>query len=238
MSYHWSIIRALLPLLPALILVPFFVLKPNRRAESWLVLVPFGLIAAAMSLGQQIRIGNVGEAFAYSYPYVVMLAGSLCIVSLMTYAMPAWSFMKKMLLIPALAVLPGEFILLVTQGVGELRDLALLMSYSLAPLVLLLSITLAGRSCRRHWSLLHFSLLFCMWNFILVAGIIAPVAGFAFILSPPGAMIVLPIIVVCLTGALLLFGIAYPFVLTGFLSPLYLERLKATFKVEKPSPSL
>lgn len=236
--YHWPFVRALLPLLPAFILLPFLAVKPNRRAEAWLVLVPFGLIAAAVSAGQQIRAGQVGEAFAYSYPYLVMLASSLCITSLMTYAMPAWSFLKKIVLIPALSFIPGAFLLVVTQGASGPQDLTLLVSYSLAALILLLSVTLAGRRCRKRWSLPRFSLLFYMWNLILVSGVILPVAGVQFLLYSVAGNVMLPIIMACLVASLLLFIIAYPFVLVEFLSPLYRERLKATFQVEKQPISL
>jgi MFS family permease len=232
--YHWPFVKVLLPFLPALILLPFLLLKPNRQAKAWLMLVPFGLIAAIVLAGQRIPLSAPADVFAYAYPYVVMLASSLCIMCLMTYAMPSWSFAKKFLAIPTLSILPGAVILFFAQGVGEALDSVMLAAYGLAPLVLLLSFTLAGRRCRERWRLRRFSLLSLVWTLLLVSALILLLLGFAIMMRqapPSGVTLLLQFVISLLVVAVILFIIAFPFVLTAFLSPFYRERLMAAFKV-------
>ena len=39
-TYHWPWTRGLALFLPAIIILPFLLIKPNRRAAAWLMLIP------------------------------------------------------------------------------------------------------------------------------------------------------------------------------------------------------
>jgi len=229
----------LLPFLPAFILVPFVLLKPNRRPKAWIVLVPFCLIAAVMLAGQQLPVNAIATVFAEAYPFVVMLASSLCLLCLISYAFPGWSAARKFLAITGLYLLPGMLILFFLYAGSELQSRILASLYGLAPLFLLVSFILSGRRCRNHWHLGRFTLWFLPWNFILLFVGMLLLFGILVIMQPmpsPWWSIVLPLLAITLLFEFILFLIAFPFVLTVFLSPLYRERLMAIFKVEPPPP--
>ncbi len=197
-------------------------------------MIPFGLIAGIVLAGQLAPSRNLASAFDNGYSYVLMLAGGLCILCLMTYAMPAWSFAKKLLVIPALSVLPGTLTLLLTQGARDPQSLALTVTYALCLLVLLLSFALAGRRCRKGWSLRRFLLSALLWSFVFVAAAILLAISILIAIGqgpPSTAEIILPLLVIPAVLTAVLFGVAFPFILTTFLSPFYRERLMAVFGV-------
>ncbi len=224
----------MLPFLPALILLPFLMLNSNRQPRAWLVLIPFGLIAGILLVGQVAPSKNLSSALDTGYPFVLMLAGGLCILCLMTYAMPSWSLSRKLLIIPALSVLPGGLSLLLTQGAREPQTLALTVTYALSLFVLLLSFALAGRGCRKGWSLRRFVLSTLLWSFVFVVAtvMIALSITIAIGQGPPSMVEVIPpLLIVPATLTAVLFGVAFPFILTVFLSPFYRERLMAVFGI-------
>lgn len=229
----------LLPFLPALVLVPFVLLKPNRQPRAWVVLVPFCLIAAIMLAGQQLPVTTAATVFAYAYPYIVMLASSLCLLCLLSFAFPGWSAARKSLAIAALYLLPGMLILFFLYAGSGLQFRIQAALYGIAPLLLLVSFILSGRRCKKHWHLGRFTLWFLLWNFILVLVVALLVFGILVIIQPPPSpwwSFMLPFVVLVLLLKLILFLIAFPFVLTAFLSPLYRERLIAIFRVEPTPP--
>ncbi|MBZ5497446.1 MAG: hypothetical protein LAP85_13680 [Acidobacteriia bacterium] len=228
-----------------LILLPFLLLKPNRQARAWSVLVPFGVIVAIMIAGQWLPSTGLADGFAYMYPYIVMLASSLGILVLLTYAIPSGSSIARYLVVPALAVLPGVLILLFVQGVGQTESAILLTGYSLVSVVLPLTLFLAGRHCRKRWNLGRFTGSFLRWDFILVSVLSVLLVAGAILMAPPAGhqwwRVVLAFVVLEVFATSLLFALVFPFILTVFLSPLYRERLTAAFKVEpvpRPEPPM
>ncbi len=247
MIYHWPIVKVLFHFLPALVLLPFLLVKPNRQFRAWIILVPFALITVIALLGQSSsllqRLAPLAQAFAEAYPYVVVLASSLCILCLILYALPGWPLVRKILLIPALYLLPGMLILFFTQADGKIQEWMYPAAYGLAPLILLVSGLLAGRHSRKRWKLWRFSLLFVAWNVFSLAIIIGLglwVAYSSVTMAEPGFLVLLvPAVTALPMATVILFIITFPFVLTAFLSPLYRERLMAAFEVtpvQAPAP--
>ena len=112
MMVDWPLTRALSPILPIAILLPFLLLKLNRRAKAWMVLIPFAVVVALMAGGQFLPVRGIADAFAYMYPFIVSLAGSLCILILMAGVFPSTSSIARFLVLPALFILPGLAVLL------------------------------------------------------------------------------------------------------------------------------
>ncbi len=237
---HWPFFKVVYYFLPALILLPFLLLKPNRRLGAWLMLIPFGLIVALAAAGQQITLPGFGNALAYAFPYIAMLGSSLCILCLILHAVPAWSFTAKLIAVPALAILPGALILFFSQGDARIEYWFIPAAYAVIPLILLVSFYLAGRLCRKHWGGVRFSLLVFLWNLLFLSGLMLLFAGYQFVrvrelpVDAGWLMILLPLIIRLGTAAIILFIIAFPFILVAFLSPLYRARLKAVFNVVLP----
>ncbi len=237
---HWPFVKVVYYFLPALILLPFLLLKPNRRLGAWLMLVPFGLIVALVAAGQQVQLPGFGNALAYAFPYIAMLGSSLCILCLVLYAVPAWSFMTKLIAVPALVILPGALILFFSQGDGRIQNWFIPALYAIVPLILLLSLYLAGRLCRNHWGAVRFSLLVFLWNFLSLSGLMLLYAGYRFAtvgdlpIDAGWLMILRFFVIPFVTAVVALFIIAFPFILAAFLSPLYRARLKAVFNVVPP----
>lgn len=249
MIYHRPITRVFFPFLPALALLPFLLVKPNRQFRAWIILIPFAVIAiialAGQSLSQIQPLTLPAQALADSYLYVSVLAGSLCILCLILYALPGWPLLRKILLIPALYLLPGALILFFTQADGQLEEWMYPAGYSLVPVILLASGLLAGRFCRKNWKLWLFSLLFLAGNVLCTAIIIASILAFEYqsITSnaPRLLAVLMPVIAATVVVAVTLFIIAFPFILTLFRSPLYRERLMAAFHAlptQAPAPSV
>jgi hypothetical protein len=232
--YHRPFVNALSPLLPALILLPFLLLKPNRRAAAWLVVAPFGLVVAIAVAADVMVLGRSASAPPEVYPYLATLAGSLGMLCLMTYAMPRWSPVTKSLAIPALFVLPGALVLFFGNGGGKIQNWDMPLIYGVAALVLLAGVTLAGRHCRKHWNLRRFSVLFLAWNFLFLFGFLLLLL-LAFLVSmqpvPSGQwrQILMVFVVVLLLAEIVSSVLVFPFIVTAFLSPFYRDRLMAAF---------
>lgn len=199
------------------------------------MLIPFGLVAAIAVAGQLIPLNALASAFAYAYPYAVMLASSMCMLCLAIYAVPAWSFIRKLLAIPALFILPGLLVLFFSQAEGEIQNWFIPLAYAVAPLILLVSFFLAGRHCRRRWGMGRFSVLVLAWNFLFLFGVMLLFLGYQVMRQPfmrqEWWMILMPFVILLLVAVAVLFAIAFAFILTTFLSPLYRERLIAAFGV-------
>jgi hypothetical protein len=256
--FPWPFVKGLSLFLPALILVPFLLLKPNRRAGAWVILLPFGLIAAVAWVGQLKSLSWLVRGFsaAYSYhsiagqlipplraggsgaPYlnIILLASGLCVLCLMTYAIEAWSSVRKFVAALVLFVLPGVLTLFAFQAGDDINQWAVPLVYSVVPLILLVSFILAAKWCRKRWNLLLFSMLFFCWSFLFIYGLRLLNMGSMLIRYPsmrPQWWNMIPRVTSLYywLGPAVLFGVVFPFILTVFLSPLFGNRLKAAFKV-------
>lgn len=240
--YHWPFIKVLVPFLPLAVVLPFLLLKPNRQPKAWLMLIPFGLIGAIalmVRIPWMTRLTLLGAGFSEQYPWIVALASSLCVIGLMSYAVPTWSFARKLVAIPALFVLPAAVVLFLVQGYGDIRIWATPLTFALVPLIVLASFVLAGRRSRKSWKLMRFSQWFFGWTLLLL---------FAFVLFSVGYRYRTILLrtwrwqyplqsggTVLLIIAAVVLAVAIPFILTAFLSPFYRDRLKAAFNVV-PAP--
>jgi hypothetical protein len=237
--YHRSIVRIFFPFLPALVLLPFLLMKPNRQFRAFIILAPSALITVIALIGKslsQVRLlAPLALAFSEAYPYIAVLASSLCILCLILHWLPGWPLRRKISLIPALYLLPGMLILFITQADAKIQGWIYPAAYGLVSLILLTSGLLAGRYCRKRWKLWRFSLNFFAWNVLFLAILVA-LAIWVEIRSLEFAelrflQLLIPAIVVPMMAAGILSIIAFPFILTAFLSPLYRARLMAVFKV-------
>jgi hypothetical protein len=259
--FHWPFVKWLSPFLPALILIPFLLLKSNRRAGAWVMLVPFGVVAAVVLAGQllQLRWLVRGFAMAYSYatmagqlipslmaggagePYLnlIMLASGLCVLCLMTYIIPTWSPLRKFPAVLALFVLPGVVTLYFLQAGDKNNKWSVPLAYAIVPLIMLTSLMLAGKWSRKRWSLVRFSILFLVCNSLLLFGL-RLLYTVSFLIRQPLARpqwwsILMPRAASLWQGPTAIFAVVLPFIVTAFLSLFYRERLMAVFKVA-PAP--
>jgi hypothetical protein len=237
---YWPFTRALSPLLPIVILVPFLLLKLNRCAKGLMVLVPFAVVVGLMVGGQFLPGRGIADAFAYMYPFIVSLAGSLCILILMTGIFPPTSSITRYLILPALFILPGLAVLLVAQGVKRSQDLALVAGYIAIPIVLYLSFLLAGRLCRKRLSLGRFAVI--TFGSMVCLGVVALAVLIGFMVAI-GAVpyisfrnLVLPVLVAGPVLSISVFIIVFPFLVTAFLGSAYRERVMAVIQPVVPTP--
>jgi hypothetical protein len=235
--YHRSIFRLASFFLPTLVLLPFLLLKANRQFKALVVLAPYAFFAIIAFLGKTLPPlqlwGPLDPSLSEVYPYIEVLAGSLCILCLILHAMPRWTILKKFILILALYLLPGLLILFITQSGGSSKEWIYPAVYGPIPLALLISGILAGRYCRTRWKLWRFSLVFYAWNALYMAVLVLLGLADAFrtvkIASLRFLELLIPIVAAPIIGSAVLFVITFPFILTIFRSPLYRERLMAAF---------
>ena len=231
---HLSPFRLLLPFIPAGVVLPFLLLSSNRRLGAWSMLVPYGLVvgfALLVNVARAGRLALLAPGIAREYSFAIALASSFCLLALMTYAVPGWSAIKKWLAVPVLFVVPATVVSwsLDDDGTQPLVQACIALS-------LLISLVLAGRRSRTRWNLGRFTLGFFVWNLISNLVLFAGLRFRMVIIGQLQWRMFLALFVPTLvrtTG--LLFVIAFPFILTAFLSKLYRERLMAAFGVA-PSP--
>ncbi len=205
------------------------------------MLFPFcliGAIALMAPIPWMSRLSLLGAGLSDQYSWIVALAGSLCIFFLMTYAVPSWSMARKLLAVPLYFVLPAVVVLFFLEGYGDFRAWGTALIFALVPLALIASLILAGRRCRKRWSLARFSLWFLGWNLLLLFVFVLFSVGYRYRailfgtwrwqypLRFGGTSFLI------LTSAAL--AVAIPFILTALLSPFYRDRLKAAFNVVPP----
>jgi hypothetical protein len=254
-------VKGLALFLPALILVPFLLLKPNRRVGAWLMLIPFVLVAAAAWVGllmrlnwllryfsmansyfsyagliiPSLRAGSIGEPFLN----VMMLASGLCVLFLMTHALPARSRIKRFVAALVLFVLPGALALFFFQRGDEGRLWGAPLAYAFVPLALLVSLMVAGRLSRKHWNPVLFTVLVFILNIVMLYALRILYFGSLMIrqptVRPQWWSFLMPRMSSVWPGPTVLFIVTFLFILAAFMIPLFRERLKAAFKV-MPAP--
>jgi hypothetical protein len=246
-----------------LILLPFLLLKPNRRAGAWIMLAPFGLIAG-LALATQLwrpvylRAGLMGVQACVSriaqilpaplrtplplepYLAVIAIASGLCALALTVHAAGRWPAKRLIPVSLAAGALPfAATVFLFTTGDDDRRWGALLSGAVLC-MILTAGVILTGRLCRKHWQWLRFMVALACWNFVLLFGLNLLYAGSLMIREPSVRSrwweILFPSFPPFWVGPLALFLVVLTFVLTAFLSPLYRERLRSAFRVPAPQP--
>jgi hypothetical protein len=261
-TFRWPWTKGVALFLPALILLPFLALKPNRRPGTWLMLIPFVLVAATVLLHQMRPASWLSRALsmANSYfmyagmifpalraasppePYLnfMMLASGLCLLCLMLYAFPSWRAIKKLLVGLFLLVLPGVLTLLLHQRGDEGSGWGMPVVYTFLPLCMLVSLALAGRMARKRWNVMLFAVLLFGWNYLLMLALRTLYMGSALIRSPslrPQWWDLLRPRFTSWQGPTTLFVIPFLFVLAAFLIPSCREQMKAVFNVvTEPQP--
>ncbi len=238
--YYWSPAKAVYRLLPALLLLPFLLLKPNRQPKAWVALIPFFAIIALASAGRQIPQVSLANAFSYGFPYIAMLASSLCMLCMIIHALPALSRRGKLLMLLSVFILPGMILLFFSQAEGKLENWYIPAGYAVAPLIMLTSFFLAGRRCRERWGMRRFSLWVVAWSFLFLLAVTVVFFGILILTQnvtvPVWWMLLAPFAALLVAAAATLFAVAFAFILTAFLNPLYRERLMAVFGVVPGPP--
>jgi hypothetical protein len=234
---HVPLFSAFAPILPALVLVPFLVLKANRRVQAWAVLIPFLLVFAAAIAVRAVPsrgLDRLAAPLAQASPFVVGLACSLSVLLLMAHAIPAWSRRVRRFAVPAFAVLPATLALGIDQAPGGLQNLPGTLLFGAALLLLLGVITISGKRTRRKWEFGRFCLWFLLGSIIVALLATWIVIGYMMISQPSSRPPLYALLLVStlfpLLIAVVLFVPVLPFMLLAFTNPLHRERVMAVFR--------
>jgi hypothetical protein len=223
-GYDWTAPSALPQFLPWLAILALLLLRPNRCASAWWILVPLAG-AAAVGMVPQSAVAFMPSSQAEVFmAFISALGFGLAAVWLVSSYL-GW----KHRILALLGILLGLgvvslFAFLVTQDVGrEMFEVGIFLAASAA--VISVALTLAGMVCRGRYAWLRLSLwvlaaLAVLW--LLLIGpffLVAMISGRGQV--PLGALFG---VVGITTG--ITFGVMLPFLVLSFVNELYRERLK------------
>lgn len=236
----WSPLWQFAALLPWLLLIPAFLLRPNRRAEAFTVLIPL-LFTCFVSTGLARALGAAtGGGMGHVESTIGLLALGLTLLLLTAFAVVGREPR------PILGWAAG-----VLFGVGFLGGLSIyeegsqvrlyLLSFSVLSGVLVAAMAAARYRCSRAFSPLRF----CAWallSSVVVAGVgiplIAAVVGVTMMgvgFGEVGMMLVAAFLPALGMGGLL-FLVLLPFLLFAFSNAFFRERFLGVMQFSAPPP--
>jgi hypothetical protein len=215
------------PVLPWLAILALLMLKPNRCASAWWVLVPLGCVVAVTSAPEWAPALLPSSQFELFVDLIAALGFGLAAVWLLSSYL-GWK--HRMLAFLGMVLAQGGFSLLayaLRQGWEDIEPAMLALGMFLAVSVLVISVamSLAGLMCRGRYGWLRLSLwliaaLVAVW--LLVIGpfliIMLLVQGGNFLLSALFGFVGVTV------GITL--GVLLPFLVLSFANGFYRERLK------------
>ena len=219
-----SLIPHVLPWLAILVLL---MLKPNRCASAWWVLVPLACVAGVVSAPQSVAQLLPPSQFEIFMELISALGFGLAAVWLLSSYL-GWK--HRMLVFLGILLAQGGFstlAFLVRQGWEGFGSETVQVGVFVAVSVLVISVavSLAGLVCRRRYGWLRLSLWVAAALVVVWLLVIGPFFIIALI-SSRGSVPVLAIFGVVGVAAGITFGVLLPFLVLSFANGFYRERLK------------
>jgi hypothetical protein len=221
---------------PWLALLGLFLLKPNRSARAWWIWLPL-LVVFAVELGLSVVLNGLlpSEVLDIFCQVARALAFGIAAVWLASPFLGGNSrFLTslKMLLVQASFSLFTYICRQDWEGAsGEI--VAGLIYLGIFVLGLVAALSLAGRTCRRHFHPLGLSL--CLFGWLIVCFVVMsfPFAIFAFVEAGGQVWVALGIAILISVGVQ--FALVLSFLILSFKNSFYRERLRQLLKLETPS---
>ena len=233
-TYDWVMPSLTPQVLPWLAILALLMLKPNRCAMAWWILVPLACVAWASNPPESLRELLPSSQFDIFLELIGALGFGLAAVWLLSGYLD-WK--HRMLAFLGILVALGAFGLLtcvVRQGLG-IETLQAGIFVAASALVISVALTLAGLVCRGRYGGLRLSLwlfgaLVLVW--LLVIGPFAVIAAIASGGNVPlGQFLgVVPMM------AGFSFGVVLPFLVLSFANGFYRERLKGLLHLGAAAP--
>ena len=212
--------------LPWLAILALLMLKPNRCAAAWWILVPLGCVAGVAGAPTVLGLLLPSESEYFMELISAMVFGVAAVWLLSSYL--GWK--HRMLAFLGILLAQGGFSVLayvISRGWGELGAETAALGAALAAGAVAMSaaLSLAGLLCRGRYGWLRLSLwvmaaLVVVWLVVILPFFILAV------ISSSGGVPVLAIFGVVGAAVGITFGVLLPFLVLSFVNGFYRERLK------------
>ena len=235
--FHWRWYYHF-PALPlwALILLLLIVPKTNRDRRAWLILIPLAVVLLVWRM--PFRLLAASDATTETFGFFI-ITGTMAWS--MVWLLGDWLAVRNRIVtfavIFVLMLAVGLLSYYSYYGITE-SALSMMIGYGMCIAVLLLGMTLTGRSCHKRFSRGRFFGWLAVWNCAAALGLV--VVYDIFLMLTIGAFQLHFFIVFTITmiiAMLNLGGVLYlanlPFLILAFKSPFYGERLERLFHVER-----
>ena len=226
-SYDWVQPSLMPQVLPWLAILALLMLKPNRCASAWWILVPLACVGGVAILPEPVRQLLPASQFEIFLELIGALGFGLAAVWLLSSYL-AWK--HRMLAFLGTLLVPGvfgTFACLVRQGAEGLGAETLQIGVFLAASVLVIAVALAlsGLVCRGRYCWLRLSLWLMAALVVVWLLVIGPFFMIA-VISSGGSVPVLALFGFVGGAAGITFGVLLPFLVLSFVNGFYRERLK------------
>jgi hypothetical protein len=217
-----------------LILLPLFLLRPNRSSKAWWIWLPVGITAlAATGLGFLVIDEEQNLALAV-HSFMMGLAAVWLLMPYLTSRHRIGTCLRILPVLAGFSLLGFVPTLLVgNRGWIDIRPY-LAATLAVASLAATLALVCAGRSVRRRFGRIRFLLWLAVWVVLAWTVIAAPFAILGSFGGRPewGEFVVAVLVVSGIMLALFL-----PLVLLSFFQPFYRARFFGLLNLPQPDPS-
>ena len=238
MTYDWVMPSLMPQFLPWLAILGLLLLRPNRCASAWWVLIPLSMVAAVACAPQSVRELLPSSQFEMFLEWISALGFGLAAVWLLSSYL-GWK--HRMLAFLGILVPQAVFSSLAYvvrqgwEGIGA-DTFALGMVLTVSALVIAMAVSVAGLMCRGRFGWIRVSLwlmaaLLVAW--LVVIGLFCVIA----MVASGGGAPVLQVLISVPLAAGILFAVLLPFLVLSFINGFYRERLKALLHLDRvPAP--
>jgi hypothetical protein len=227
-GYDWVMPSLMPQVLPLLAILALLMLKPNRCASAWWILVPLACVGGVACLPEPVLEFLPSSQFEIFLELIGALGFGLAAVWLLSSYL-GWKH-RMLAFLGTLLVqgVFGTFACLVRQGSEGLgaETLQIGMFLTASVLVIAVALTLTGLVCRGRYGWLRLSLWLMAALVVIWLLVIGPFFVIALI-SSGGSVPVLALFGFVGAAAGITFGVLLPFLVLSFANEFYRERLKA-----------
>ena len=214
--------------LPWLAILGLLMLKPNRCASAWWVLIPLGIAASVACVPQSVRNLLPSSQFEMFLEWISALGFGLAAVWLLSSYL-GWK--HRMLTFLGILVAQAVFSALayvVRQGWEGLGadTMALGVVLTVSALAIAVAVSVTGLMCRGRYGWMRVSLWLMAALLVAWLVVIGPFCVIAMVASGGGVPVLQFLISVPLAAGII-FAVLLPYLVLSFINWFYRERLKA-----------
>ena len=225
--YNWVMPSLMPQVLPWLLILALLMLKPNRCASAWWILVPLacvgGLACTPQSLWEQVPSAQFEILLELVSALGFGLAAVWLLSSYLGWIHRILAFLGMILALGVFSTL-AYFIRQSWEGIG-VETLGMGVFLAVGILVVSLALTLAGLVCRGHCGCLRLSLWLVAALVVLWLLIIGPFFIIAMFASGANVSVMELFTFVAVVSGIT-FGVLLPFLVLSFVNGFYRERLQ------------
>ena len=233
-EYEWVAPSMVPQVLPWLAILGLLLLRPNRNASAWWILVPLACVAGAASAPQSVA----GFLPSFQADMFLQLIGALGFGVAAVWLLSGYLGWKHRMLafVGILLALEGFSLLTYALGHGlEFDTLQMGIPLAASALMISVALTLAGLVCRGRYGWLRLSLWLVAALVVVWLLLIGPFFVVA-VISSSGSIPMMALFGVVGMAVGITFGVLLPFLVLSFANEFFRERLKGLLHLGNAAP--